>query len=694
MRQRCWVAAVLFALLSLLLTPLPASASTPTWPSYEYAPFLSVGGDSYGSSAAIADVSGDARLDVLYTTSFNWSPSTDNRLFVFRQKNDGTIMATPDVYVPHGDYPSLVIGTGDLDGDGDTDVAVSTNTGVDVFRQSGGVLTGPTLYSAPGYVTDVHVVDMNGDGRKDLLYLAEADGGQSQYLIRTQSSSGTLSSATSVATAYGYDVLVGDLNGDARPDLVATDDDPAGVRIFFQGAGLTFTEGMYPGSSRLHTGAIGDVTGDGRNDLVVGSALHDLVIVPGMPDGSLGSPTPIELSQNSSAGGVEIVDLNGDGYNDIAASTDEGMAILLGSSVGLLENPCTYSGGGGVSVVDFGDVTGDGLIDTALADRGGAYVERRLEPGSLMPTSFSSFEVISQIDLGEEAYVSGRLSVPGGGCLGTGQVDVYRTDPGGAPQKVGEATLTSYRAWYEYAFTFQDVPPIPGDVSYFARFNGDQIHDGSESPSGTVTVNRALSNVTLSVSKTKILFGRTVELTATLTGGESNRDVGFYSTGGGTDTLLGTVTASDAGTAQLVVSPRHKTTYVAKYAGDAFYYPNVSSPKVVNVVPIVEGKMIKYASKSGSYAVYRPTQNVYYWTQVTPNHAGTKVTIFLEVKVGGRWKTSGSDSFKLGSKSIVIIYIPGSAFPKGYLWRFRTKFPGDGDHLQAFSKYSYFKFSS
>jgi hypothetical protein len=81
--------------------------------------------------------------------------------------------------------------------------------------------------------------------------------------------------------------------------------------------------------------AIGDVTGDGRNDVVVTSVRPDyrgaseVFVFEQLPDGSLAAPKRFDPGPADLIGGLALADLNRDGTQDIVVGNDDGITMLL-----------------------------------------------------------------------------------------------------------------------------------------------------------------------------------------------------------------------------------------------------------------------------------------------------------------------------------------------------------------------------
>ena len=132
-------------------------------------------------------------------------------------------------------------------------------------------------------VGGVHVAagDIDGDGKADLVTVP-GQGGRGE--IRAFDASGRRKGPTALSTTSGCGsrIAVGDVNGDAKADLVAglercspniqVFDGRSGKRLAFFGAYAA------SGDHGIHVVA-GDVTGDGRAEVITGAGRGDPPIV-------------------------------------------------------------------------------------------------------------------------------------------------------------------------------------------------------------------------------------------------------------------------------------------------------------------------------------------------------------------------------------------------------------------------------
>jgi hypothetical protein len=116
--------------------------------------------------------------------------------------------------------------------------------------------------------------------------------------------------------------VVGDLNGDGKPDLVISGANGQMTVLLGNGDGSFQPPVSYPVAGPA---AIGDINGDGRQDIVAGTG-----VLLGNGDGSLQPLLPLSTS---SLGNVVLADFNGDGRTDVASSV---VGVILGAGQGQL----------------------------------------------------------------------------------------------------------------------------------------------------------------------------------------------------------------------------------------------------------------------------------------------------------------------------------------------------------------------
>jgi hypothetical protein len=166
-------------------------------------------------------------------------------------------------------------------------------------------------------------------------------------------------------------VTIGDLNGDGAPDLVVATYGTGEVDVLLGHGDGTFrtprTVWSASGSALISL-AIGDVDGDGRLDLVVGSfATHAADVLLGHGDGTFAPARTVAIGSAVSA--LASADLNGDGALDLMTidGSTSAVGVLLGRGDGSFGAVQTVDAGGATSSLAVGDVDGDGRPDLAVS---------------------------------------------------------------------------------------------------------------------------------------------------------------------------------------------------------------------------------------------------------------------------------------------------------------------------------------
>ena len=190
--------------------------------------------------------------------------------------------------------------------------------------------------------------------------------------------SGLFEPYTAIATgSWPEAVAIGDVTGDGRNDVALV------TSFYFDAAndyklfvfpqlpdGTLDAPVKYPAAgtytSSPETVAIGDVNGDGRNDVVVGNGGDAIGVFYQNASGTL---DPVSLHPTVDSKCVRIADLNHDGRLDIvgAGRGTDTVTVLLQQAGGTLAAPVVYSAPhGGYDDLEVGDLNGDGWTDVAV----------------------------------------------------------------------------------------------------------------------------------------------------------------------------------------------------------------------------------------------------------------------------------------------------------------------------------------
>ncbi len=333
------------------------------------------------------DLDGDGDLDLATANA-----RADDATMLF---NDGQANFTRGERYPLGNEPRSII-AGDLDGDGDQDLAfmnvisqdvsILLNRGDGTFEKEIRVAVGGTTprgqpnrnFPYPGPF--LAVGDLDGDQDLDLVV---PGGTAADILINDGAAGFTLSDPARVGdTRLVYDIEVRDLDGDDDLDIAAA---LFGTHSFMgiwlnDGAGSFGTATLYDatvnkGFHHFSTSvALGDLDNDGDLDAIMGNEFHGKhTIHRNNGDGTF-APFEDELIAEG-PWLAEILDVNGDGWEDLVAITSEfSVAHLIthlndgkGTPRGSLDVELDVHQHFEYSASDAADLDGDGDLDLVLA---------------------------------------------------------------------------------------------------------------------------------------------------------------------------------------------------------------------------------------------------------------------------------------------------------------------------------------
>lgn len=335
-----------------------------------FAPLVSYAAGAAPVAVAIADLDGDGHAD-LAVNNYGGEPG-GLTLNTLRNRGDAT-------FLPWQSYTSTVsfsIIGGPFVSDASADLLV----GCDLFPNDGaGVFGAPLSYSHGGpcgfqdSYDNLVVADFDGDGRLDFGWALLLTG-VVVYLNRGGGSFDAVETMPNPVTPYMDAMASADFDRDGRPDLAGVSwgyGYPSYLRIFHNTGMATFAEtDLAQGNQIPKVIAAGDLDGDRWPDLVIDDASAGMEVLLNREDGTFGPPTTYAFAEEVRS--IAIGDLNGDGANDVVfggySFGDLGVFFNRGDGTfapavhwDVTNNPWT---------VALGDLNGDGHLDVAVAVTG------------------------------------------------------------------------------------------------------------------------------------------------------------------------------------------------------------------------------------------------------------------------------------------------------------------------------------
>ncbi len=280
-----------------------------------------------GVQVATADVDGDGDNEIITAPGAGAGPQV--RVFDHQGQVETQFFAYGE-----GVRTGINVTAADVDGDGTADIITSTMSGagpqVRVFDANGNVKSQFFAFTETfrGGV-NLTTGDVDGDGTNEIVAVPASEAGPQVRVFNSDGSVVSQFFAYAETVRGGYNVNVGDIDGDGTADIVVSPKAGNGPQVaVFDGSGnvmnrfFAFAETFRGGVNA----SVGDVDGDGDNDIVASpesEAGPQIRVFDG--NGNVLSQYWAYSSHLRGNFTSFVADLNGDGTTEIVTAPGEGM---------------------------------------------------------------------------------------------------------------------------------------------------------------------------------------------------------------------------------------------------------------------------------------------------------------------------------------------------------------------------------
>ena len=288
------------------------------------------------------DLNGDGKLDVAVTSHDSYGVT----LLTGDGKGGLAIAPNSPIVMKLGQHPHTHgLAVADINRDNKLDLITCNNADNDISLAlgdgRGNFTRAPQTFPVGPSPYPFGVGDVNNDGWLDIVTTASATGpSRSQQLplsraltlLLSNGKSGFAPNRLPIRTGEPWFAAIGDLNGDGKPDIVATHHEISALTVMIGDGRGGFTEAN---GSPFDFGAaflefiIADVDRDGRMD-VAATTGDSIRVLLGDGRGALKAAASIPVGPG--AWRMAAADVNADGTIDVVTSNSEGnsLSVLLG----------------------------------------------------------------------------------------------------------------------------------------------------------------------------------------------------------------------------------------------------------------------------------------------------------------------------------------------------------------------------
>lgn len=326
---------------------------------------FSTGAGSRPGVITAADINADGKADLLTIDNFN------SEVRVLLNSGTGTFGPAATYSTGTNTSPSD-LAVADVNKDGKADLLVSNfgtsevgvflGTGSGAFGAIATYLVKPTLNSTSSPAS-LQVADVNGDGNLDALTANVFGNAVAVLLGNGNGTFGTVTAYTTgtgsgnVGFSYPNQLVVSDVNGDGRPDLLTANSGTSSVGVLVGNGDGTFQPFfLYSTAGAPGNIAAADVNNDSRPDLIISPTLFNTIGVALNTSGSFANLV-VNTTTTIAAGTYNNITINSPGVATLAGPVQVN-GVLTVNNGGTLYDGCNIIRGQGNFAVAAGGTLG------------------------------------------------------------------------------------------------------------------------------------------------------------------------------------------------------------------------------------------------------------------------------------------------------------------------------------------------
>ena len=332
-----------------------------------------------------ADLDGDGKPDIIVANG------DSNTVTVYHNNSTpGSVSfaETASYTMGSSGYPIGIV-AGDLDGDGKPDLVVSnyyTQTlTIYINASTPGNIVMDSVLSVPSanYILGAAIADLNGDGKPEVIVASQGSNMLAVYSNSSTIGNISFSNETPIMSPSGgspFKVVVGDLDGDGKPDLAAANSYLGTVSVYLNtsttGGAISFASDVDFATGNFPEGmAIGDLDGDGKPDMIVANNTDNTLSLlrNTSTPGNLSFAPQLTVNSGYAAYDIALGDFDGDGKPDIAVVDQYNNTISIHRNIStpgaIAVSPnVDYTTGNIPYAITTADFDGDGKPDLATCN--------------------------------------------------------------------------------------------------------------------------------------------------------------------------------------------------------------------------------------------------------------------------------------------------------------------------------------